>query len=108
MLSPGTTGAITELKVAAFLMDKGFEVFRNLSPHGTADLIIRDRTSGVCKAIEVRTGSLGVNGKFYFPKKGIADNSDYYAVYFRENDTTAFFKISDYPLVSISVERLLL
>jgi hypothetical protein len=39
-LSRGTTGAVYELEVAADLMRKGFEVYRNLSPNGAADLVV--------------------------------------------------------------------
>lgn len=38
-LSCGGVGAVGELLVAADLMLKGYDVFRNLSPNGLADLV---------------------------------------------------------------------
>lgn len=39
-LSTGTKGAILELEAAAHFMAEGYEVGRNLSPHGKADLLV--------------------------------------------------------------------
>lgn len=61
-LPTGTTGTISELRVAADLLIKGYETFRSLSPHCSCDLaIIKD---GILKRIEVRTGYVhGSTGK---------------------------------------------
>lgn len=43
-LSTGTHGAISELRVAAYLMSLGWDVHRSLSPNGSTDLVaIRGR-----------------------------------------------------------------
>src|SRR5260370_37710101 len=39
-ISTGDLGASYELFVAAELIQKGFDVFRNLSPNGPADLVV--------------------------------------------------------------------
>ncbi len=39
-ISPGDLGASYELFVAAELIQKGFDVFRNLSPNGPSDLVV--------------------------------------------------------------------
>jgi hypothetical protein len=38
-MSPGKKGARGELLASAWLMKQGYEVFRNLSPNGAADLV---------------------------------------------------------------------
>ena len=54
-------GAEGELIVAADLLHKGFEVYRNVSPWGSSDLIIkRDRD---VLTVEVRVGYLTKAGK---------------------------------------------
>jgi Holliday junction resolvase-like predicted endonuclease len=39
-LHTSVKGAINELKVCAWLMEQGYEVFRNVSPTGKGDIII--------------------------------------------------------------------
>lgn len=63
----GTVGAVGELKVAIDLLSRGFEVYRNLSPHGSADLItIRNNE---IHSIEVRSGYRIPNGTLCYSKK---------------------------------------
>jgi hypothetical protein len=38
-LSPGTAGAVSELRVACYLLNLGWDVFRSLSPNGSTDLV---------------------------------------------------------------------
>lgn len=53
-LSTSTVGAISELRVSVDLLEKGYEVFRALSPSCSCDLaILKD---GELKRIEVKTG----------------------------------------------------
>jgi hypothetical protein len=53
-LSPGTRGAVSELRVAADLMERGYEVFRALSPSCSCDIaVLKD---GRLLRIECRTG----------------------------------------------------
>jgi len=65
-ISRGTVGAITELVISTKLMEEGWQVFRNLSPHGSIDLVAIKGES--VRKIEVRTGSIGKNGKRYWAK----------------------------------------
>lgn len=64
-ISVSTVGAVSELTVAIQLMNQGFEVYRNLSPNGSADLVII--RNGVNRSIEVRTSNT-INGKAYCSK----------------------------------------
>ena len=57
----GTVGAISELRVAADLMIKGFEVFRAMSPAAICDLLVLK--NGNLLRVEVKTGFRGRLGK---------------------------------------------
>ena len=66
-LPTGTVGAISELKVGADLLGKGFEVFRALSPSCSCDLaILRD---GRLVRVEVTTGHRSSTGRVIHPSK---------------------------------------
>jgi hypothetical protein len=54
--SKGTTGAISELRVAADLLSRGYEVFRALSPACSCDLAILVHHQ--IYRVEVKTGSI--------------------------------------------------
>ena len=69
LLSSGTRGAHSELRVAVDLMAQGFEVFRNLSPNGTHDIIAL--RGGKYFGIEVRTGTRMTTGMVSFPTHNI-------------------------------------
>lgn len=58
-LSTGTKGAISELRVASHLMGLGFQVFKNLSMHGSCDLVAISRRGRVIK-IQVKS-TLSIN-----------------------------------------------
>lgn len=61
LVSIGDKGAIAELIVAADLMNKGYDVFRNLSPNGPADLIsLKD---GKLQLVQVKKRRK-INGSF--------------------------------------------
>lgn len=61
LLSPGSIGAVGELRVAIDLLTHGYEVFRSLSPNSSADLIsLKD---GQLLTIEVRMGELSKSTK---------------------------------------------
>ena len=38
-ISKGTQGAVTELRISANLLSLGWQVFRNVSPNGSTDLV---------------------------------------------------------------------
>jgi endogenous inhibitor of DNA gyrase (YacG/DUF329 family) len=78
-ISAGSRGAIGELAVSIDLMKKGFEVFRNVSPHGDCDLIIMK--NGSVARVEVRSASKNAKtGKVYTPT-GHGGKADILAIY---------------------------
>jgi len=78
-LPPGTVGAISEIIVATDLMKKGFDVYRAMSPHAFADIIVLK--DGVMIQIEVRTGIKLKNNKIAYPKLNIHNKSVAVVVY---------------------------
>jgi len=86
----GTVGAISEMSVAMFLMDKGYAVFRALSPACICDLVvIKDEK---ILRLEVRTGYEDEKGKITFPSsdkdKG---RQDFFAINIRSKNKIRFF-----------------
>ena len=74
-----TTGTISELRAAANLLSKGYDVFRSLSPNCPCDLaILKD---GKLLRIEVRTSYKSASGKLHrtISKRGDPNNIDHYA-----------------------------
>ena len=53
-LSTGTVGALSELRAAADLLSKGYEVFRAMSPSTSCDLVILK--DGKLTRVEVKSG----------------------------------------------------
>jgi len=72
----GTTGAMSELRVAIDLMSKGYDVFRALSPHCPCDLAVL--IDSKLLRIEVRTAQVSTSGKKYKSEKA-RDKFDHYA-----------------------------
>ena len=72
-LRSGTVGAIQELRASIDLMNKGYEVFRALSPASSCDLLtLKDNKM---LKFEVRTSYKDRNGKFTINRYHIkADN----------------------------------
>jgi len=63
VFNTATVGAIAELRVCLDLMNKGYEVFRAVSPASSCDLaILKDRN---LLRVEVRTGRKSPTGKIY-------------------------------------------
>ena len=60
-LPAGTVGAISEYRAVSDLLQKGFEVFRAVSPCCSCDLAILK--NGILLRIEVRTGHYDTHGK---------------------------------------------
>lgn len=48
-------GALGELEVTCWLLKQGYEVFRNVSPFGAADIISRNPSTGELTLIDVKT-----------------------------------------------------
>lgn len=68
-ISPGTVGAIQELRVALDLMGRGYDVFRPLSPACSCDLLAT-KDNKLFK-IEVRTAYKRGDGHIQYPPKNI-------------------------------------
>lgn len=54
-------GAFSEHIAVAWLLEQGFEVFRNVSQHGEVDLLALDSEGNVSK-VDVKTYSVNKNG----------------------------------------------
>jgi hypothetical protein len=54
-LATGRIGAISELKAQTWLMEQGYEVFKNIKPSGPADLIAWDIKTDTLLKIDVKT-----------------------------------------------------
>lgn len=85
-LFTGTVGAIAELAVCTSLLEKGYSVFRSVSPSSPFDLVVY--VGEKVFKLEVRTGYMDLNGKLYFPMKSRAE-IDFFAV--RERNTGEIF-----------------
>lgn len=62
----GTVGAMAEMLASADLMEKGYSVFRSLSPSSYCDVIAVNPKYKKIIEVEVRTGYLSYNNKLYF------------------------------------------
>ena len=49
-------GALSELKAVCWLLEQGYEVFRNVSPHGSIDIIARHPKTEELMFVDVKTG----------------------------------------------------
>lgn len=66
-LSPGNVGAAHELVVTVDLLRRGYTVFRNVGPHGPADLVaLRNRKALL---VEVTTCNVNNDGSLAYPRK---------------------------------------
>jgi Holliday junction resolvase-like predicted endonuclease len=59
-LSKGTKGGIAELKAAAWLSERGYEVFRNVTQDGPADLVAWNTDTGEALFVDVKSASVQV------------------------------------------------
>ena len=76
-VNTGTVGAISELKVSADLMSKGYCIFRALSPMSSCDLLALKNKKTY--RVEVTTGYYSNGGTLYFDRHK-KDNFDIIAV----------------------------
>jgi hypothetical protein len=66
-ISPGKTGAVSELVVCADLLRREYEVFRSVSQDCSCDIIILK--DGRFIRIEVRTGAINLDGSINYAQK---------------------------------------
>jgi hypothetical protein len=76
-LSNGTIGTVSELIASVDLLEKGWTVFRSLSPNGFADIVACK--GAITLRLEVRTGAKLDSGRLTFPADR-APNTDGFVV----------------------------
>jgi hypothetical protein len=92
----GTTGAITEMMVGSDLMQRGFSVFRALSPACFCDLIATN--DSLTLRVEARTGyQYGSTGRIHFPKN-VAATVDLFGVFVPSQNKVVYFKLQKEPI----------
>lgn len=64
--SPGAKGAHGEMVACAWLLARGYDVFRNVSPHGPVDLIAMK--GGKTEYFEVKHAKYAGDGSITFPR----------------------------------------
>ncbi len=86
--STSTKGAISELVVAADLLDRGYSVFRSVSPNSPIDLVVLK--SGRLQKVEVKTGKINPMDKSCWVKPR---NEDWniLAVYSPETEQIVYY-----------------
>lgn len=94
-ISAGTVGAISELKVVAYLLSNGYAVFHAASPSCFCDIVaIKD---GKTFYIEARTGYRNFNGSMAFPTnvRERQGRPDIFAVVERNTGKVFFYNVKD-------------
>ena len=72
--SSGTTGAISELRVAIDLLSKGYDIFRAVSPNCSCDLAVLKNSKLL--RIEVKTAHKSISGGLYNQPIAMGKNKD--------------------------------
>lgn len=87
----GVVGTLSELKVAIDMMSRGFEIYRNVSAHGSVDLIAYRIKDNELIAVEVTSGYVNkYTDRRYFPEHKIhRDRIDVVAVNYY--DTVVYY-----------------
>jgi Holliday junction resolvase-like predicted endonuclease len=90
-VSPSRIGDIAEIKAVVWLLEQGFEVFRNTGATGPADIVIWDVNSGKLVPVDVKNGSKYVkkDGTVSINAGGLGKHSQTgvrYLIYMREDD----------------------
>ncbi len=99
-LTTGAIGAISELVVAAELLRRGYDVFRNVAPTGKVDLVAMKQEKVV--KVQVRTGRISPStGTLNYPKQGIS-GCDVVAVAMCEN--VRYFTPDDLAVTSLILD----
>jgi hypothetical protein len=93
-LSPGSKGSLAELVVCADLLDKGFAVFRSVSPNCFCDLIAIKGSEE--RRIEVRTGAYTPNGLVTFVRSHDPRATEF-AVYVHADRSIHYLGVDELP-----------
>jgi Holliday junction resolvase-like predicted endonuclease len=91
-LSKGTKGGIAELKAAAWLSERGYEVFRNVTQDGPADLVAWDTKSGETLFVDVKMARVNVIPAGYVLRRKNRPND---FVYRSDSYFLSFNRLSD-------------
>lgn len=73
------SGAVSELRVCSYLLEQGYEVFRNVSQHGPADIIAWHPETDEIRKIDVKTAAqvtLRDGSVVISPKRSGQENCD--------------------------------
>lgn len=99
-IATGTVGAIGELLVSSDLMTKGYEVYRALSQSSSCDILaIKDNK--ILK-VEVRTGTITLNGKMSYPLSNIKGDQIAVIVHqHNDNSNNNDYKIHYFPEILV-------
>lgn len=96
-------GAINEHIATAWLMKEGFDVFRNVSPRGRADIVIRDWTANTWTSVDVKSEQFDLRGTSPMAAgqrataKGY-EGSDIRYLVVRDDGTCSWYEDLDHPL----------
>ena len=96
-LPASRVGDITEIKAVAWLMEQGYEVFRNAGCTGPADIVVWDIESGVLTPVDVKTLTPFLckdGGMSYVPPKPKYE-SVFYLLYLKHLDQFVWHKDFD-------------
>jgi hypothetical protein len=85
-LPTGTTGAISELEVVIMFLNRGFSVFRSVSPSSPFDLVVYDPTNNETLKVEVKTTYRNVSTSNITIPKHYNNLYDLFVLYIRNDD----------------------
>ena len=98
MISNASLGALSELVACAWLLREGYQVFRNVSPHGPYD-VVAIKGDDVIR-IDVKTiRRYGSEGKYPIPNHKLRA-PDAVILYVDAEDQRCVFRISDLGVTS--------
>lgn len=94
MSDPNRLGDMAELRACAWLMQQGYEVFRNVGSTGPADLVAWNTFTGDTKFIDVKTASKRINskGEVYYNYAGVRRHNKVDILVFCPDENRFFWK----------------
>lgn len=88
LINPGGVGSIAELKVCIEFTEKGWDIFRAISPHAKFDLVAEK--DGQLIRVEVTTGFKTIGGSLLHSKHKTKERYDVLAVYLPSSGEIVF------------------
>lgn len=95
-------GAKSELAAALWLMEQGFEVFRNVSPHGAADIVAIARDGSFIK-VDVKTANECAGRIYTSPRRSVP--RDVRVLWVARNGAVIGFDLAPEPTERASMIR---